>query len=131
MCLGEASRRSLTYNSHQRHVMLSLMRIEPSAQRLTLTLYLVLFFQAEDGIRDLTVTGVQTCALPICATAKDQNGNTMSGVTFTWTATGGTIDSTGKYSAGSTAGTFSVKATSGSVSGSATEIGRGSCREKG
>src|SRR2546430_8833226 len=25
------------------------------------------FFQAEDGIRDLTVTGVQTCALPICA----------------------------------------------------------------
>src|SRR2546430_9759459 len=29
--------------------------------------YLVVFFffQAEDGIRDLTVTGVQTCALPI------------------------------------------------------------------
>src|SRR2546430_5130070 len=27
---------------------------------------LVFFFQAEDGIRDLTVTGVQTCALPIC-----------------------------------------------------------------
>src|SRR2546430_8610126 len=25
----------------------------------------LLFFQAEDGIRDLTVTGVQTCALPI------------------------------------------------------------------
>src|SRR2546430_10882270 len=30
------------------------------------------FFQAEDGIRDLTVTGVQTCALPICeAVAED------------------------------------------------------------
>src|SRR2546430_11057411 len=27
--------------------------------------HLVFFFQAEDGIRDLTVTGVQTCALPI------------------------------------------------------------------
>src|SRR5688572_27163888 len=27
------------------------------------------FFQAEDGIRDLTVTGVQTCALPILLTA--------------------------------------------------------------
>src|SRR2546430_7294946 len=27
------------------------------------------FFQAEDGIRDLTVTGVQTCALPILARA--------------------------------------------------------------
>src|SRR5690606_40456972 len=24
------------------------------------------FFQAEDGIRDFHVTGVQTCALPIC-----------------------------------------------------------------
>src|SRR5205085_3937139 len=28
------------------------------------------FFQAEDGIRDLTVTGVQTCALPISPLAK-------------------------------------------------------------
>src|SRR2546428_4225207 len=27
------------------------------------------FFQAEDGIRDLIVTGVQTCALPICVIA--------------------------------------------------------------
>src|SRR5256886_5603492 len=26
---------------------------------------IIFFFQAEDGIRDLTVTGVQTCALPI------------------------------------------------------------------
>src|SRR5206468_7711811 len=26
----------------------------------------IFFFQAEDGIRDLIVTGVQTCALPIC-----------------------------------------------------------------
>src|SRR5699024_12018525 len=25
------------------------------------------FFQAEDGIRDRNVTGVQTCALPICS----------------------------------------------------------------
>src|SRR2546430_7558874 len=28
------------------------------------------FFQAEDGIRDLTVTGVQTCALPISRHAR-------------------------------------------------------------
>src|SRR5947209_12118128 len=27
---------------------------------------LFFFFQAEDGIRDIGVTGVQTCALPIC-----------------------------------------------------------------
>src|SRR5699024_11734097 len=26
----------------------------------------IFFFQAEDGIRDRNVTGVQTCALPIC-----------------------------------------------------------------
>src|SRR5256886_8162200 len=29
------------------------------------SLNMLFFFQAEDGIRDLTVTGVQTCALPI------------------------------------------------------------------
>src|SRR5437867_6462657 len=31
------------------------------------------FFQAEDGIRDRTVTGVQTCALPIFG--DDRNNN--------------------------------------------------------
>src|SRR2546421_5371001 len=30
------------------------------------------FFQAEDGIRDLIVTGVQTCALPISAHAAER-----------------------------------------------------------
>src|SRR5699024_12138081 len=29
--------------------------------------YSIFFFQAEDGIRDRNVTGVQTCALPILA----------------------------------------------------------------
>ena len=32
---------------------------------------LAFFFQAEDGIRDSPVTGVQTCALPIYATQID------------------------------------------------------------
>src|SRR2546427_7399686 len=31
-------------------------------------MFFFFFFQAEDGIRDLTVTGVQTCALPILQT---------------------------------------------------------------
>src|SRR5689334_25299930 len=31
----------------------------------------VFFFQAEDGIRDGTVTGVQTCALPISVAVED------------------------------------------------------------
>src|SRR6266436_4428092 len=30
-------------------------------------LLVIFFFQAEDGIRDVAVTGVQTCALPIYA----------------------------------------------------------------
>src|SRR2546429_2374258 len=36
----------------------------------TIAVYIGLFFffQAEDGIRDVAVTGVQTCALPILAT---------------------------------------------------------------
>src|SRR5699024_12073140 len=33
---------------------------------LSLLLLIFFFFQAEDGIRDRNVTGVQTCALPIC-----------------------------------------------------------------
>src|SRR5580692_7874877 len=37
--------------------------------RLKLLWPIVFFFQAEDGIRDLTVTGVQTCALPILSRA--------------------------------------------------------------
>src|SRR5690348_17578948 len=32
--------------------------------------FLFFFFQAEDGIRDGRVTGVQTCALPICLIAR-------------------------------------------------------------
>src|SRR3712207_6848290 len=32
-------------------------------------MFYVFFFQAEDGIRDIGVTGVQTCALPICPVA--------------------------------------------------------------
>src|SRR5207248_7742058 len=31
----------------------------------------IFFFQAEDGIRDRTVTGVQTCALPISGATTD------------------------------------------------------------
>src|SRR5260221_10433365 len=34
---------------------------------ISLVISIVFFFQAEDGIRDHCVTGVQTCALPICA----------------------------------------------------------------
>src|SRR5262249_57918245 len=35
---------------------------------------LIFFFQAEDGIRDWSVTGVQTCALPIFAIGRPFTG---------------------------------------------------------
>src|SRR3989449_3817276 len=35
-------------------------------------LFFFFFFQAEDGIRDVAVTGVQTCALPISAARDDR-----------------------------------------------------------
>src|SRR2546430_5488959 len=37
------------------------------------------FFQAEDGIRDLTVTGVQTCALPICHRVRSADHDSTAG----------------------------------------------------
>src|SRR5207245_6189441 len=45
------------------------------------------FFQAEDGIRDATVTGVQTCALPICPRAggppqQETDGNWVLAAAF-------------------------------------------------
>src|SRR2546430_4719908 len=45
------------------------------------------FFEAEDGIRDLPVTGVQTCALPIChgqvfVTAAGNGGNNIDSQPF-------------------------------------------------
>src|SRR5438034_8842988 len=56
------------------------------------------FFQAEDGIRDHCVTGVQTCALPIYSNCKDwtprcwqgffsRAGSSISGLACNWLAT--------------------------------------------
>src|SRR6266511_5353860 len=36
------------------------------------------FFQAEDGIRDFHVTGVQTCALPIYLTGQPGHGGELT-----------------------------------------------------
>src|SRR2546430_8855701 len=38
------------------------------------------FFQAEDGIRDLTVTGVQTCALPISLVGASASPSTKAAI---------------------------------------------------
>src|SRR2546430_12421969 len=85
----------------------------------------VFFFQAEDGIRDLTVTGVQTCALPICgvpsASPRAQHGPWQS--------------STGSRDALGTPPPSSRWCPGGTPSNSSTtrpppQIGRASCRER-
>src|SRR6266568_4949530 len=51
------------------------------------------FFQAEDGIRDGTVTGVQTCALPISHLCLGPGWSTVANTPFrrhkTWVHEGG------------------------------------------
>src|SRR5207249_7848374 len=49
-------------------------RSENALSNLTVTVMYPFFFQAEDGIRDRNVTGVQTCALPICIDAEGRVG---------------------------------------------------------
>src|SRR5256884_2659675 len=39
----------------------------------------IFFFQAEDGIRDVAVTGVQTCALPIMVAGRPRFGDVVAG----------------------------------------------------
>src|SRR5207248_7140642 len=53
------------------------------------------FFQAEDGIRDRTVTGVQTCALPISNVNCGQYGNVANNDNCATIASGGFLEATG------------------------------------
>src|SRR5438034_2994680 len=95
------------------------------------------FFQAEDGIRDHCVTGVQTCALPIlsppsieievgqsaqlAATPRDRNGHPLSGRPVAWAtsdAAVATVDGAGRVT-GVTAGSATITATSEGVGGTA------------
>src|SRR5688572_32510893 len=58
--------------SHQTHVTCVVLEYNFYFCFRNFFVLLFFFFQAEDGIRDLTVTGVQTCALPICHRAERQ-----------------------------------------------------------
>src|SRR2546427_1861921 len=58
------------------------------------SIFFFFFFQAEDGIRDLTVTGVQTCALPIFVRVTLPNIYNLGQEFFRWeiaTAVAGSI----------------------------------------
>src|SRR2546428_2174236 len=43
--------------------------------KVSVVFFFFFFFQAEDGIRDLIVTGVQTCALPISGWVARRDGH--------------------------------------------------------
>src|SRR5207245_4488235 len=81
------------------------------------------FFQAEDGIRDATVTGVQTCALPISG---------QLGVAF-WSNANAPLDG---YVYESLDGSLGVSSTAALTTPAQTvprgdQIGRASCRGRG
>src|SRR3712207_7476358 len=46
--------------------------------------FFIFFFQAEDGIRDIGVTGVQTCALPIFGCAPSRRRHPVTGGRTVW-----------------------------------------------
>src|SRR4051795_13637290 len=65
-----ARRERYTQRSHERHRCCACSapdRIRPTQRSSVCRIFYLcfFFFQAEDGIRDESVTGVQTCALPI------------------------------------------------------------------
>src|SRR5690606_39406941 len=90
------------------------------------------FFQAEDGIRDFHVTGVQTCALPICRDFSDIVGPNQQSKAEEW-AQGFILRASSGYTAGTVGvgvdllGQLGIKLDSGGGRIN-TEIGRASCR---
>src|SRR2546427_6142884 len=86
------------------------------------------FFQAEDGIRDLTVTGVQTCALPISTTTAATPNATAPGPTQGRRPGRATIPRATLVAVSS--GRSSVTAEGSVAARARTEIGRASCRER-
>src|SRR5207245_6276150 len=86
------------------------------------------FFQAEDGIRDATVTGVQTCALPILPPSPRA---VLSIVDWNWHRAG--VDLSRRRAlifAAQVAHRLEGAAEIGGAEGRALQIGRASCRER-
>src|SRR2546430_4767799 len=76
--------------------------------------FLFFFFQAEDGIRDLTVTGVQTCALPIwtlsLAAGRNSKGEPLlDDKTISRSVLDGALTSTSEYLVTATGQMLDVK----------------------
>src|SRR5256884_1266409 len=86
------------------------------------------FFQAEDGIRDVAVTGVQTCALPISFPTSLLREGEAIGADERSEIGGDFRGDFLEFVAGGVAG--QLKTLGGNV-GSHGEIGRASCRGRG
>src|SRR5256885_12209814 len=83
------------------------------------------FFQAEDGIRDYKVTGVQTCALPIWPRRWGRSRGWPKGGGRVWGQR--RIDNPdNRAPPAARGGTFALRP----VDQSCREIGRASCRER-
>src|SRR5207247_8401705 len=92
------------------------------------------FFQAEDGIRDPLVTGVQTCALPILTLSGHKIGGPKGIGALVGRAQFPLVDALikgGGQERGLRAGTENVAGIAGFGAAAAAEIGRAACRERG
>src|SRR2546423_8242764 len=107
------------------------MNLVDSVIRCARRMYVFFFFQAEDGIRDKLVTGVQTCALPILGSNNldttfagviQEDGGTVNGSNGSLTKTGTgslTLSGASTYEGGTTVtqGAVWVTNTMGSATG--------------
>src|SRR5256885_8634747 len=103
-----------------------ILRVVRSGLRLTLFISLF-FFQAEDGIRDYKVTGVQTCALPI-STESTRGGSPCS--PNCWATRGRTPRPGGAGLPGVLPGGGAARRKARRFGEDISEIGRASCRER-
>src|SRR5690349_23927267 len=95
--------------------------------------FAVFFFQAEDGIRDLYVIGVQTCALPIYQWTETQEAAQTLGVRLESMPVRGLEDFDGAFATAMSNGVNALLTLADPlVSNHPTliEIGRASCRER-
>src|SRR5215469_14558925 len=85
-------------------------------------LHLFFFFQAEDGIRDLYVTGVQTCALPISLLGNNANLLNQGGVS--WLGDGGELVVVPGFPVSAAAAELTARRSAGIASGHRAPPGR-------
>src|SRR5256884_2937919 len=85
-------------------------------------LFFFFFFQAEDGIRDVAVTGVQTCALPIYGAGLPEVEDVAGVAGFA------AAGAAAFFFAAASAAAVSFASTSAASVGE--KIGRASCRER-